>query len=411
MKRLVRSKQLIKFLLPLLALGVCGTIGWFLISTAPKAERRAPKPTVAVVEVVKAAPSSYPILVKSQGTVSPRTQSTLVAEVSGQVIEVVDALRNGGFFEQGQTLLRIDPRDYETAVTIARAELVQARLTLAEEEARSLQAQQDWQRLELSGEPDALVLRKPQLANAEAAVAAAQARLAQAQINLERTEIKAPYAGRVLEKNVDIAEYVTPGSALASIYAVDYVEIRLPISNRQLELIDLPETYRNAADETPIPVSIQGQVGTRNYTWQGQIVRVEGAIDTASRQWFVVAQVDDPYARRLGNPPLKVGQFVTAEIEGRTLEDVYRLPRSVLRPGDQILVVSGAREISRREVAVLWETGEEVVVLGLDPLEEIVVSGGALIPEGTRVQVSGEQSAKDVQAPVAESHSASDPQE
>jgi len=387
-------RKLAVIMLPIVVLGVCVAAGVLLIQTAPTAERRAPTPSLPLVEVLQVAPQSYAVTLESQGTVSPRTQTSVVAEVSGRVVSVADALRSGGFFEPGEEMLRIDPRDYENAVTIARAELAQARLELREEQARGEQAKQDWERLGLAGDPEQLALRRPQLDNVRAKVAAAEARLAQARVDLERTRIQSPYAARVLDKSVDVGQYVAPGTTLARVYAVDYVEVRLPLSNRQLRHIDLPESYRDSETRPEdIPVRINAEVGGRVHAWQGRVVRTEGDIDTETRQWFVVAQVDDPYARREGRPPLKVGQFVTAEIQGRRLTDAYVLPRAALRPGDEVVAVTPDRVVDRRPVEVLWETRGEVVVRGLEPGDEIIVSEGAFAVEGTRVRVDGEEPA------------------
>ncbi|MFZ0486369.1 MAG: efflux RND transporter periplasmic adaptor subunit [Arenicellales bacterium] len=385
-------RSLIRIGLPVLILGASLAAGTALIKTTPKAERLQPEAPLPVVNATTARPRDYAVTLKSQGTVSPRTQSSLVAEVSGRVVKVADELRSGGFFEAGQLLLEIDPRDYENAVTIARSDLAQARLDLQEEVARGEQATQDWQRLGLAGKPDRLALRKPQLENAHAKVAAAEARLSQARNDLQRTRIQAPYAGRVLNKKVDIGQYVTPGTVLSEIYAVDYVEIRLPLSNYQLRYIDLPESYRDAdSAPAPVPVRINAQVGGHTYTWEGRIVRTEGDIDTDTRQWFVVAQVDDPYAEHDGRPPLKIGQFVTADIQGKKLEDVYVLPRSALRPDNQVVAVTADSTISHRPVEVLWGTDEQVIVRGLAPGDEIITGAAAFAVDGIRVRVAGEE--------------------
>lgn len=385
-------RKLIRVVLPVGILAACLTAGLILIKTTPKAERRQPEAPLPVVEVATVQPRDYEVTLKSQGTVSPRTQSSLVAEVSGRVVKIADDLRSGGFFEPGQLLLQIDPRDYENAVTIARSDLAQARLDLQEEIARGEQAKQDWRRLGLNGKPDKLALREPQLKSARAKVAAAEARLSQAQIDLQRTRIEAPYAGRVLTKKVDIGQYVTPGTVVSEIYAVDYVEIRLPLSNYQLRYIDLPESYRDASNApAPVPARINARIGGRTYTWQGRIVRTEGDIDTDTRQWFVVAQVDDPYAERDGRPPLKVGQFVTADIQGKTLADVYVLPRSALRPDDQVVGVTDQGTIAHRPVEVLWGTDSQVVVSGLDPGERVVTGAASFAVDGTRVRIAGEK--------------------
>jgi len=377
--------------LPLLVLAAGLGAGVLVIQTAPEAQRRPPERELPTVEVVEATPRSYPVTLETQGTVAPRTQSSLVAEVAGRVVEVAEALRGGGFFEPGQKLLEIDPRDYENAVIIARSEVAGARLALREEKARGEQARIDWRRLGLDGEPDSLALRQPQLASARARVAAAEARLEQARIDLQRTRVEAPYAGRVLEKNVDVGQYVTPGTVLAHLYAVDYVEIRLPLNNQQLQYVELPERYRDTDHAAEPPAArIHADIGGVSHAWEGRVIRVEGSIDAETRQWFVVARVDDPYARRDGRPPLKVGQFVTVEIQGQRLQDVYVLPRTALRPGDEVLTVSPGRLLDQRPVQVMWRTDDEVVLRGLSRGEEVVIGAVPFAVTGTRVRVAGD---------------------
>jgi RND family efflux transporter MFP subunit len=221
----------------------------------------------------------------------------------------------------------------------------------------------------------------------------AQAQLERARVDLERTRIRAPYAGRVLEQAADIGQFVSVGTVLAQIYAVDYVEIPLPLGNRQLEYVQLPERFRDDADTARgagPAVTIEADIGRTTYQWQGQIVRVEGAIDTQSRQLFVVAQVDDPYARGpQGRPPLRIGQFVRARIQGRTLDDVIVLPRAALREGSQVLVVDEESHLQRKTVKVAWSDDERVVVSeGLDTGDVVTLTSLSIAASGTLVRAT-----------------------
>lgn len=384
-------KKFFRFILPVVVLAACVAVGITLIRTAPKAERRPPERTTPSVEIVRAEQSNYTVVVSSQGTVVPRTESTLIPEVNGQVVATSANFQTGGFFEAGEILLEIDPRNYQNAVVIAKADLAQANAGLDEEKARVAQALRDWEVLKLSEEPNDLALRKPQLKSAQAAVAAAEARLEQANIDLERTRIRAPYAGLVLEKQADVGQYVSPGNVLAKVYAIDFVEIRLPLSDNQLDFLDLPESYRGdttrTADKTFPTVELIAEVGRETHTWHGRIVRTEGSIDTQSRQIFVVAQVDDPYARHHGIP-LKVGQFVEAHIQGKVLADVFVLPRAVLRRNGEVLVVGEDNVIGRRQVDVLWSDNNEVVIGdGLADGERVSVTALPYAISGTEVQI------------------------
>lgn len=381
-------KRLFKFLLPLAVLGICAAIGVHLIRTAPESKRKSPKPMIPVVETLTAQPVDYSIMVRSRGTISPRTQGALVAEVEGRILQTADNFRPGGFFEIGDLLTTLDPTDYQHALTIAQAELAQSRLTLKEEQAKGLQAKQDWKKMGLAGAPGDLTLRTPQLQRVRATLAASQARLAQAQRNLERTRIVAPYAGRVLSKQVGVGQYITRGATLATLYAVDYAEVRLPITDAQAQFLTLPERYRGDRGAIAGPkVSLSAVVAAATYEWQGQVMRTEGTIDLRTRQIHVVAQIDDPYGRAtVGRPPLKVGQFVKAKIQGRTLSRVYLVPRDAFRHAGEILLLTADSRIQRRQVRTVWKDGENTVVMsGISSGDRIVLTPLPYAPDGMLV--------------------------
>ncbi|MCB1230978.1 MAG: efflux RND transporter periplasmic adaptor subunit [Verrucomicrobiae bacterium] len=386
-----------KILFPLLVLGAAGWLTWWLIETKPEPPQRKKPPVFTRVEATKLTPTHFDVVLETRGVVRPRTETTLIPEVSGRIVEIGKNFREGSFFEEGELLLKIDPLNYETAIVIAQSNLAQARTTLAEEKARSEQALENWKRLGKSGDPGDLVLRKPQLAEMEARVAAAEAEVKRAQRDLERTEIRAPYAGRILEQNVDVGQYVSNGTDLARLYAIDYVEVRLPLTNRQLAFIDLPELYRGnfaeaaAKQEKEAPeVLLEAEIGGEKARWEGRVVRVEGAIDERTRQLFVVAQVDNPYQwKDDGSPPLKIGLFTDALVEGRTLENVFVLPRAAVRAGEEVIVINADNRIQRRQVNPIWSDREHVVIpadeAGLKTGETVCLTPLAYPADGARV--------------------------
>ncbi len=367
-----------KYLSPLLVILVSLGIAKLLSSSAPQAEKRSTDERAKVsVEAITLGKTDYPVIIETSGTVKPRTEGTVVPQIGGTIMSISPRFRDGAFFEAGELLVQIDDRDYQAAAIVAESAFREAELRIAEEQARVSQAVRDWKRLGHNDAPSDLVLRKPQLAAAQAAVASAKAHVSMAHLNLERTQIKAPYAGRVMSKKVDVGQVVNVGTVLAEIYAVDYVEIRLPLTNQQVEFVDLPERYRNASNESGSDaenttngtssspkVILSARIGRQNYQWAGYIARTEGAIDVRSRQLFVVAQVNDPYGENQeGRPPLKIGQFVTAKINGKTLRGVYVIPRAALYQNNEIVLVK-AQKILRQSVNIVWQSAEEVVIEG-----------------------------------------------
>jgi RND family efflux transporter MFP subunit len=344
-----------------------------------------------VVQVVDVQLQDLTLTVKSQGTVSPRTESVLLPEVTGRIIEVSPSFVPGGFFEAGEILLRIDPHDYRQALVQARSAVAQAELRLATEQAEADVARQEWEELGQGGEPPPLTVREPQLAEAQATLAAARAAVVFAERNLERTEIVAPFAGRVRQKQADVGQYVTPGTPLGKIYAVDYAEIRLPLPDEDLAFVDLPLVYRGEAATQKGPrVELRATFAGETHRWQGRIVRTEGEIDPRSRMVHAVARVKDPYGRTGGRdrPPLAVGLYVEAEILGRSVEQVAVLPRSALRDDGRVLVLVDGDRLGFREVDLLRKTREEIIVRsGLADGERICVTSLAAVTEGMRVRV------------------------
>lgn len=380
-----------KIIVPAVIIIVTLLLVMFIKGNPPKATRFASPPKAKINVAVKPLQLiDYPVEIDSFGTVKPRTQSMLVAQVSGQIIDINEQFREGGFFDKGDVLLQLDDRDLKAEVKSAQASLLNAEQSLLEEQARGRQALTDWQRLGNESKPSILVLRKPQLAAAQAQVLSAQAQLEKAQLNLERTKIKAPYAGRVLNRSVDLGQVVSNNMQLATIYATDSVEIRLPIKNKDLPFINLPEQYRDGAK------NLSGSVV--NFTsdligeqqWQGQLIRTEGAIDESAQQLYVVAKINDPYKSTKDNQyPVKIGQYVKAKINGKVAPQVLVIPNNAIYQGSYVYVVENGT-LQRKSIALAWQNAQQSIVSeGLEAGSQLVLTPLGQVSSGTAVQIMG----------------------
>ena len=342
----------------ILASAVGGAFVMVQTRAAPtQTEREIP---VLLVDAIEARREPVFFRVNTQGAVTPRTESNLVSEVSGQIVEVASNYVAGGFFREGELLLRIDPRNYQSALKSAQANVARVQTQVAKENALANFALDDWKTLRdlnaSTGPISDLALRKPQLAEAIAESISAEAALEKAQEDLNRTSIRAPYDGMVQEKRADVGQYVNTGSQLALIFATDYAEIRLPITQRELALIDLPSADGSSV---PLPVTLTSQAGKIQHTWQGLIVRSEGVFDSASRVLYVVAQVEDPYNQSGRNGELlRIGTFVTASIQGRFGGALFTIPRHALQRGETLWIIDEQQKIYPRDVQIV-STDEE----------------------------------------------------
>mgnify|MGYP000199717270 FL=1 len=390
--------KLIRQILPLLVIALGLLIAFIIFSNKPAAKRRPSHPKSLTVETVKLQAQDFPVLIHTQGIVEPRTTTTIIPRVSGEIIKVSNQFRPGGFFEPGDTLMTIDPTDYSLDIKSAQATLAEAMFTFADEQAQANQASENWKRLDRPGKPSDLVLHKPQLARAQAVADSARAQLQKAKLNLQRTKIKAPYAGRILEQFVDRGQYVSPGNPLAKVFAIDYVEIRLPITEKQRGMIELPRPFRGEANKPykgPEAI-IYASVGGKEYRWNGRVVRTEGSVDRATRQVFVIVQVDNPYQRHSDNrPPLEIGQFVKADIKGAVLESVYALPRTSVQGNDTIMVVDKESRLQRKKIKVLWETQDQLLVKeSLTEGEQLCVTYIPFAANNAKVKLASEANKK-----------------
>jgi len=388
-------RKFFKYILPLALIGISIVAVMIMVSIAKgkQPERKDTTNQAIRVDAIPAQITSLNFSVFSQGSVQPRTETTLVAEVAGQIVSVSSNFISGGFFREGEVLLQIDPSDYQTGLLRAQATLAARKAQLSEQQARSDQALKDWTNLGRKGEPSDLTLRIPQLAEAKAGVQAAEAELQEAERDLQRTRIKVPYDGLVRNKKVDVGQYVTPGTPLGVTFAIDTAEIRLPLSNSDLAYLDLPSATRlDKAHRVPVKLTTEG-VGTGG-EWQSEIVRTEGVVDVSSRVLYAVAEVIDPYGvlGQSSQRELKMGTFVKAEIQGLRADNVVILPRSVLQADNTVLVANAERKLEIRQVTVLRAEPRNVYISdGLEGGELVITTSmDAPIP-GTRLAITGEE--------------------
>ena len=387
-------KKSLKFIIPIVIIVISALIISFFIANEPKKKTKknnlTPPLTVSVFDIV---PQPFQVNIESYGTVSPRTQSFLVSQVNGQITKISDKLREGSFFEKGDVLLEVDDRDYVADVKISEANLADARQALAEEMALSAQAERDWKNLGNNSNPSDLVLRKPQQQAARARLSSAEAALAKTKLTLERTKISAPYDGRVFNQLVDVGQVVNANTQVAEVYATDYFEVRLPLRTTDLRFVDLPETFRNKTiQEINAPVDIFSSLTESPIPWSGRLVRTESAIDTNARQLHVVVQVDDPFnADKIERAPLKIGEYVTAKIEGKMIDDAIVIPSESIYQNTYVYVAKD-NLIKRKNIEILWQDSQQSLIgSGLVAGDRLVVTTLGQVASGTRIAIEGEE--------------------
>ncbi len=336
-------------------------LGYRLLAVEPEEAKRPPVPPKAVrtkVETLNL--QDYQTIIHTRGVVRAHNEVGLTAEVSGRILNVMPTFEDGAFFSKDDVLIELNPVDFETALLSAEAQLARSTAAHAQEEARAQQAKLNWDDLGYQEEANDLVLRLPQLREAVANVKTAEAQVAQAQRNLERTKVRAPFDGRVRTRLVGLGQSVGPGTDLGTVFSVDFAEIRLPIAAPEMKFLTLPED----TSDPPVAVELRDAlVDEPELVWEAQIVRTEGALDEQSRELFAIAKLVDPFGRKSGKKPLRIGQPVLAAVKGRVLEQVHVVPRTAVRELNRIFLVDKEKLIlDRREIIPIWKDEDHLVV-------------------------------------------------
>lgn len=419
------NKQVLRFL-PLIILLVAGGGFAALVATRKAPERRVMPDLGPLVESMPAPTQSLQVVIEAQGSVRPTDEIDLVPQVSGVVVWTAPELESGGFFARGDILLRIDPRDYDLAVTRSEAAVARARyaLDLAREEAAA--ARQEWELVrthrQLDSEPSDLVLRLPQVRAAQAELLATQAGLAESRLRQQWTEITAPFHGRVRQTSLDVGQYVVANQPVARVYSIERAEIVVAVPHEDMAWLQIPRALPDApaglaTTDTGTPVSaeeagegrgarqamavapralVRADFAGRTHTWNGNVARAAAELDARSRMLRLVVEVDTPYADGAGNSsPLLVGLFVDVEIFGDTVQDVRVLPRVALHEGDIVWVADAAGALRMRPVQVVHVRDEEILVrMELADTERIIVSQLSGATDGMKIRTQGRPTAE-----------------
>lgn len=381
--------KVLMFVLPVMLVIIFGVMGMGIISgMSPEPEAREESPRGLALFVEEAELTTIQLNVETQGEVRPKREIVVAPQIAGRISYVSPNFVEGGFIRRGEVLIRLEAADYELGVVRARSTVATAEQRLAQEIAEADIARQDLEGLGIT-DASPLARREPQLAEARAALASAEAQLADAQLALNRTAVVAPFDGRVRELNANIGQFVGAGTPLGTIFSSDVVEIDLPLTDNELGRLGLSLAFEDTK-ATPGPeVVFSADVAGQTRTWTGTLKRTAAAVSPRTRLITAIAEVEDPYgkAAELSGMPLAPGLYVNAAINGRTVENVVKVPRASLRGLDQVYV--GDPEtgtLSIRQVRVVDSSTEGAFLLsGVEPGEYVITSPIKSVVDGMRI--------------------------
>lgn len=361
---------------------------------APEATRQAAEEQATSVEVVRVAPETASARIVTSGVVEPARRITIVPEVAGRIVRLSENLVAGGRVEEGELLVKIDPREYQLALEQQETQVSRAELELEQELGRQSIARREWELLgeDQDGASKSLVLREPHLTAAKESVRAARSAIERARLSLSRTVIKAPFNASVTSESVEVGQVVGPGAPIATLIGSDRFWVRVSVPIGRLTELSIPGVKQGGAmPELGSPARIvQTLTAGKALVREGNILRLESELDPESRTAQVIIGIDDPLDPDDGGLPLLPRAFVRVELEGTSRAGVTTVPAKALHEGDTVWVVNGDERLAARRVEVGFADEDVAHVLsGLEPGARVVVSPLALPIEGMKVRVEG----------------------
>ncbi len=380
-----------------------------------------PRETAMPVEAIEVEPEAVQTLIRGYGTVRPVTTVELAPEVGGRVVETHPNLEVGKVVPAGETLFRIDPRSYEAQVADLRSTAEQLRASIGrlriqyETDRARLQirernrdlARQEFERLRELFETDEVGTRSGveqaeraynaaqdeldrlemdlrlypvQIEEAQRNLEAAQARQTRQEIDLDRTEVKAPFDARIRTRSIRTGQYVSAGSKVLSLSDDSVLELSVPLNSgdarRWLQFnnqrINDGKAWFTGLE--PVEVRIRWTEDDSHF-WYGQVARVE-QFDEGTRTLTVAVQVPGENAVSAAGHvlPLVEGMFCEVEIPGRTLDSVYRVPRSAVSFQSTVYTANENRLQTVPVVMAYERDGEAVIAEGLNPGDHVVTT-------------------------------------
>ena len=356
-------------------------IALLMILNKPSAELKEKEINVPYVKTMMLLSQTVNAQISSQGFIKPKSELSFISQLNARVEWLSKKMEEGSSFSQGDTLIKLDQRDYELALITAEANVLNAEVNLERERAESDLATKEWGRVG-DGSGSALALRKPQLAQAKATLEAARASLERARRDMDRALFIAPFDGRVRSRSADIGSTTFPGTPLANIYATEKFEIQLPIADQDVKFTGLDFN----GIQIPIDKQLEVSINLNGTTVNGKVVRAEAEVDPKTRMLSVIASVGQNTGETGGQ--VLVGQYAQALITGTEINDVYVVTRNNIR-NQALWVVNSKMELMNRPVSVLrYENEYALVDDGIEEGDRLLTSRLSSLINGQKVTYS-----------------------
>jgi multidrug efflux system membrane fusion protein len=354
-------------------------LGAYLWPEVKAADTPAPPPVAPGIPVTSGTveATDMPVFLNGIGSVQAYNMVTIKSRVDGQIVKV--SFNEGQEVKPGDPLIQIDPRPYQAALEIAQA-------NKAKDEAGLVSAQADLDRYsQLVGSgyqtKQSFDQQKAAVAQLQAAIKGDQAQIDAAQVNLDYTDIRAPIAGRLGVRLVDVGNIVhaTDPGGLVTITQTKPIYVTFTLAQEHLHKIHEKQALGDLVVQA---------YGADNVTLlsEGKLAVIDNAVDQTTGTIRMKGTFDNADER------LWPGEFVDVRLILNTRKKVPTVPQQTVQVGPNgyyAYVIKDDGTVERRAVDVAsMQDGLAIIDKGLSPGEKIVVDGQYRLTEGARVRAT-----------------------
>jgi membrane fusion protein, multidrug efflux system len=371
-------KRMILMLMGVAAfLAVIGSVKvWQIQAGAAMAASFQPPPEA--VTTIVARQEEWPATLGAIGTVTAVQGVTVSADLPG-IVEFI-AFEAGRTVEKGEVLVRLDVRQERAQLAAAEAQRDLARMNL--DRIRGLREQ------------GIVSVADDDRATAESKQA--EARVGEIAATIQRKEIRAPFAGILGLRQVNLGQYLNAGDPVVSLQSLHPIYVTFSVPQQSVASVRVG---------SPVRVTLEGEHDTAS---EGTITAVDSIVNEATRNVQVQATLANPGGR------LRPGMFVKAQLVVGSRSAVIALPASAISYapyGDSVFVVSDVagpngqtyRGVKQQFVTLGGARGDQVAVIsGLEPGQEVVSSGAFKLRTGAAVHVNNQVQPANDPAPKPE---------
>jgi len=360
-----------------LAVALLGTVKFRQIQTSAAQAASFQPPPEAVTTIV-ARQETWPASLAAIGTVAAVQGVTVSADLPGLVEAIL--FESGRSVAAGDLLVRLDTRQEQAQLAAAEAQLELTRLNL--ERTRGL--------------ADQGVVSRADFDRSLAEDRQAEARVGEIRATIQRKQIRAPFAGVLGLRQVNLGQYVAGGDPVVPLQSLHPIYVNFSLPQQDVAQLKVGRQVRARAE------------GTAGGGFTGRITALDSVVDEGTRNVRVQATFPNPDGR------LRPGMFVDTDVVLESERDVVSLPASAVSfapYGDSVFVVGDLdgpngqsyKGVKQQFVKLGATRGDQVAVLsGLEAGAEVVTSGAFKLRNGARVSVNNEIQPSNDPAPKPE---------